>query len=244
MIGLRVLKSGVAVFLAAVVSDLLNFSTPFFACMTAFISMEKTLLTSLQLGKNRVLGTAIGAVVGGLLSFYFPGNKIVAGIAVMICIKICTKLKLHGAIFISGIVCIACLIHNKSISGIEYAFDRTLHTFVGMVISIMLNVLLLPYYNISRLAQLQDKLISAIKSQDFGKIEQSFVCFKENVELYRNEILKKSKKIVIEKYYNNLSSFEKIYDIFKVLNSIDDVNTSEVLNKKINQYLKQIDSNI
>lgn len=244
MIGLRVLKSGVAVFLAAVVSDLLNFSTPFFACMTAFISMEKTLLTSLQLGKNRVVGTAIGAVVGGLLSFYFPGNKIVAGIAVMICIKICTKLKLHGAVFISGIVCIACLIHTMPISGIEYAIDRTLHTFVGMVISIILNLLLLPYYNLSRLEQLQDKLISAIHSQDFNKVEQNFILLKENIELYRNELLKKQKKIIIEKYYNNLTFFEKIYDILKVINTIDDNNTSEVLNKKIDQFLKQIDSNI
>lgn len=240
MFGLRIIKSGIAVIISAFISDFLNLHTPFFICMTAFITMEKTLLTSLTLGKNRTVGTAIGALIGGGLSIYFPGNALVAGIAVMLCIKICTVLKLNGAIFISGIVCIACILHVSEGVGILYAFERTTQTFLGMLVSILLNVVLLPYYNIERLAHLQQETLNAINENDIHLIHKSLQTFEENINLYKNEIIKKSKKAILETYDYNLSIIKSAVLHLEIINSINDEKIIEYHIQTKNKLLNQL----
>lgn len=241
MIGMRLIKSGLAVIIAAFIAKHFNFSTPFFICMTAFISMEKTLLTSLALGRNRVVGTAIGAIIGGIFSIYFPGNPIIAGIGVMIAIKVCTILNLHGAIFISGIVCIACTLHVSSGRGVDYAISRTIETFLGMLISIGINIIFFPYYNIERLSIIENNLINAIKSNNTQSINLHIAQFKNTIELYKNEFMSNRKKEMIEKYLNHLLLFEKIKQHVDVIQIIDDKDIKSYHKDQIKKMIFQIE---
>ena len=59
-IGLRTIKSGIAVFLCL----LLLPDEPFFACITAVIFLQDTFYNSIHMGLNRGAGTIIGAILG------------------------------------------------------------------------------------------------------------------------------------------------------------------------------------
>ena len=70
-IGLRTIKTGIAVTLSLLVSSLLKLEYPFFVAMTSIISMDKTAMNSMKMGRNRILGTFIGAIVGILFIIGF-----------------------------------------------------------------------------------------------------------------------------------------------------------------------------
>jgi len=64
ILGLRTIKTGVALALAIFVAQILEIEYPFFVGMTAIISMDKTMTNSLKMGRNRVVGTFLGACIG------------------------------------------------------------------------------------------------------------------------------------------------------------------------------------
>ena len=66
-IGLRTIKSGIAVFLCL----LLLPNEPFFACLTAVICLQDTVYNSIHMGINRGAGTIIGASFGLVFLFLF-----------------------------------------------------------------------------------------------------------------------------------------------------------------------------
>ena len=73
-IGLRTIKSGIAVFLCL----LLLPNEPFFACLTAVICLQDTVYNSIHTGINRGAGTILGASFGLVFLFLFKhGMEIV-----------------------------------------------------------------------------------------------------------------------------------------------------------------------
>ena len=130
LIGLRTIKTGIAVFLAVIVAKIAHFEYPFFMGMTAIIAMDKTMSKSLIMGRNRVLGTLFGAIIGVLLSYIDRGNALLCGIGIILLILICNRLKLQGSITIGGIVMLAIMVHTDK-TPIFYGFHRTLDTLIG-----------------------------------------------------------------------------------------------------------------
>lgn len=240
MIGLRVIKSGLAVMISALIAVYFNLSTPFFICMTAFISMERTLFTSLALGRNRVVGTAIGAIIGGALSIYFPGNSIAAGLGVMLAIKICTSLKLNGAIFISGIVCIACTLHVSNGHGVDYAFHRTVETFIGMLVSIVINLAFFPYYNITRLIEIEKEVLTALAKDNVSVFNEKMNLLKDNIDLYKDEFMSKKKKAQINQHLENYEYFNKAKLHYEMINLIEDQSVKLFHQSELHKCVDQI----
>lgn len=66
-IGLRTIKSGIAVFLCLALLP----SEPFFACLTAVICLQDTVYNSIHIGINRGAGTILGACFGLIFLFFF-----------------------------------------------------------------------------------------------------------------------------------------------------------------------------
>ena len=103
-IGLRTIKTAIAVTLCVIIANIFDLEYPFFMGMTAIISMDKTMTNSLKMGRNRVFGTFLGACIGIMLSYIDRGNALLCGVGVIILITLCNFFKLQGAITIGGIV--------------------------------------------------------------------------------------------------------------------------------------------
>ena len=153
-IGLRTIKSGIAVFLCL----LLLPNEPFFACLTAVICLQDTVYNSIHMGINRGAGTIIGASFGLIFLYLFRSleihipNQYIAKLVIYIIISsgiifmiyLCNILKRPGAINITCIVFLGVTTAHAYSDPLFYATNRIIETLLGIVISILVNKLISP----------------------------------------------------------------------------------------------------
>ena len=230
-IGLRTIKTAIAVTLCVIVANIFDLEYPFFMGMTAIISMDKTMTNSLKMGRNRVFGTFLGACIGIALSYIDRGNALLCGLGVIILIQLCNFFKLQGAITIGGIVMIAIMVQTDK-TPIYYGYYRTLHTLIGASISFIVNMTIFPYSTIKRLEQTFDDLWIEIYSiiselKKFNLI--SLDAFSEKLDLADNEIrlykqeivLNKKKALIIHELERHYDLAEKILLELKICKTIN-----------------------
>ena len=159
-IGLRTIKSGIAVFLCLVLlPNVLKFpSEPFFACLTAVICLQDTVPNSIDMGINRGAGTIIGAIFGLVFLFVFKSleihipNEVISKLMIYIIISlgiifmiyICNIIKRPGAISITCIVFLAVTTAHAYKDPLSYAINRIFETLIGIVIAILVNRFITP----------------------------------------------------------------------------------------------------
>lgn len=149
-IGARNLKSALAVVISMIVAEIFGFDTPFYAAITSVVCMQDSSENSVQMGKNRFLGTVFGAILGSIGTFILSINdNVLLKIALVFVLSasviyLCTLVKLPGAVTISCIVLLGTLLLNRDFSNYYYAFHRSVETFVGVIIAILVNHFIFP----------------------------------------------------------------------------------------------------
>ena len=69
-IGMRLIKTAIAVFLCFLVDFFRDGGTPFYSAIAAILCMQPELGSSLKVGKERIIATIIGGIVGmAMLAF-------------------------------------------------------------------------------------------------------------------------------------------------------------------------------
>ena len=153
-IGLRTIKSGIAVFLCL----LLLPNEPFFACLTAVICLQDTVYNSINMGINRGIGTIIGAIFGLIFLFLFRSLEVhipnqyiskltiylIIASGIILMIYLCIILKRPGAINITCIAFLGVTTTHAYSNPLFYATNRIIETLLGIVISILVNKLITP----------------------------------------------------------------------------------------------------
>lgn len=141
-IGLRTIKTGIAISLAILVSTLLH-RDPLFALLAVLIAIQPTVSDSWRAGLNRILGTFIGALIGLIFSVCIPANFIAGGLGIILLITIMNQLHWNEAINIACVVFIAVFL-NLSDGQLHYAINRLEDTTLGIIIAVAVNYLLFP----------------------------------------------------------------------------------------------------
>lgn len=149
-IGMRNIKTAISVFICIIVSRILKFDSPFYACIAAVICMQSTVETSFEVGKNRLIGTTFGAVLGIIFSYIAPNSVILTGIGISILIYVCDLLGKNKSITISCIVFIAVMTNLKEKAPLQYGIFRFLETTIGIMIAVMVNKYICPYSKIKK----------------------------------------------------------------------------------------------
>ncbi|MEE0965717.1 MAG: aromatic acid exporter family protein [Bacilli bacterium] len=217
-IGLRTLKTGLVVALSVILSAILKLEYPFFVVMTAIISMDKTMVNSLKMGRNRVFGTFLGACIGIGLSYIDRGNPLLCGLGIIILIQICNHLKLQGAITIGGIVMTAIMVHTDK-TPLYYGFHRTLDTLVGATISFVVNMTVFPYSRLKTIDKttsyfwiMLDHIINVVKEYRYIELDD----FREELKYIENEIDLCHKELILtKKQKDSVKLLESHYDMAK-----------------------------
>lgn len=240
------MKTALAVTISVLVGNFLNMEYPFFIAMTAIISMDKTMSSSMKMGKNRILGTFIGALIGVLLSYIDRGNALLCGCGMIILIMVCNAFHLQGSITIGGIVMMAIMIHTDK-TPIFYGFHRTLDTCIGASISFAVNALIAPYTNIKRLDEMTirlwdqtDQLILALqqkKTVDSESVKKDMEAIQYELKLYENEYLLNSKKERVEKLQKHYDMAQRLLLELEILETIDTEKDEIVFNYHIQKAL-------
>ena len=142
-IGLRMIKTSIAVFLCFLIYVLRNEQgIVFYSCIAAVLCVQQDSRDTLRVGKNRMEGTIIGGVIGMLtLVFCY------LFISLMIIPTIYTTiwLKKPSASYISCVVFLSLTVsHGADGNPYMFALMRMLDTFIGILVAYAVNLIHLP----------------------------------------------------------------------------------------------------
>ena len=146
-IGSRNIKTALSVFICIIIFQILKRPYPFYACIAAVICMQNSVQNSFVAGKNRMIGTIIGAIIGIVFSILIGQNAIVTGLGIVLVIYLCNLFKQDGSASIACIVFLAIMTNLKEGTSYMYALNRVFDTFIGIIVSILVN----KYINFSKL---------------------------------------------------------------------------------------------
>lgn len=235
-IGMRTIKTAIAVILTLIICDVFNITNPFFAAIAAIIAMETSISGSLLIARERMYGTIIGASIALLFTFLFPVNYFSIGLGVLIVIYICDLFQWQNTIKISTIVFIAILLGFEEDGQVQYAIYRTLDTLLGLTVGTLINYFVYPNKVDKPLNKTMDDLVQMIFKMlsDFDAHESL-----NDLNLMRSELRRMEsqydliqREIKINKTFEYdtmdvhyiLEEIEKIYNHLKVLDDLQNPN--------------------
>lgn len=227
-IGLRTIKTGIAVCLCVLVIAAIGLESPFYAAIAAIISMDKTIVGSFNTGKNRMIGTLVGAILGLACASIMPENAFVCGLGVILLIALCNIMKVRGSITVGGIVFIAIMVNLDGRSPLIYSGSRIIETFIGITIAIIVNLLIFPYDSIEHLQKKSENLLIDIglyvnqsitgeKVRRLSKIQGKLITLEKEFNIYKGDVHAKKKQHIVELLDKEITGVKKIYKHLEVL---------------------------
>ena len=150
-LGLRTLKTALAVMLCIILFKVSDRGAPLIAALSAVFSLRQDLTTSLTFGKSRVLGNTLG---GGLAIVYFLvkdlfSSDFLVELFLLPFLVIVVIVVSDGINNNSGIISAIATLLLISLSipqgeSFQFAFSRVIDTFIGTFIGIGLNFFFKP----------------------------------------------------------------------------------------------------
>lgn len=243
-LGMRTVKTALAVSITMVIANLMSLTNPFFAAIAAILCMESSVSESFSAAKDRMLGTIIGAFIAILFVQLLPINFITMGLGVLTVIYFTNIITLQNTIKISTIVFIAILLRDETINSFSYALYRTFDTFIGLFVGTVVNYFVLPHKVGDRIHDSLEMLYQASKS-----LLRDIIWRKEVNDLHllatelvhiedQHKILKKELKLNVyeesqaKNYLESFQRFDLLYNHLSILASLENTHTLTAENRK------------
>lgn len=147
-LGLRAVKTAVAVFFCAFISTLFKREDIFCASIATVICMEQTYQQTIETGINRFIGTIVGGIVGYIaleLSEYVPYYEWVRIFILPFCILsviyICNMINRKSSVSIGCVVVLVIVarLGDPMSSTFMYVIFRVMDTLVGIIVAMIVN---------------------------------------------------------------------------------------------------------
>lgn len=232
-IGMRNIKTAIAVFLCVSISKIFKMQYPFYSAIATVIAMQSSVTESFNAGKVRMLGTFVGALVGLIFSLIYPNSEILCGLGIVAIIYFCNILKLKKSVTISCIVFIAIMTNLKGENPLLYSTSRCVDTFLGIAIAVIVNYLIVPPKHISKILSNLNQVIDNIfimagtiicnnEQIHPEELHEYILNLEANLKIYTQEIrLNKKEAFQIGKIKDMVKQFHKVYHHLSFINSIE-----------------------
>jgi uncharacterized membrane protein YccC len=143
-------RTTLAVVLSVVVALMLRVDAPWWAAISAFVSIQVTAPSSIERGAMRIVGTAIGAAIAVLLSPWLVEDQVALSLALFVGSAVGVlglQVSRHGYAFMLGgvtldMVLLAALGDPSSV--LEMACNRTAEVTIGTVSAVLVSIVLSP----------------------------------------------------------------------------------------------------
>ena len=183
-IGPRTLKTALAALSCIVISKLINYEyLPSYACVTTCIAMQDTSERSIELGKNRLMSTLLAGALSlfaiMLLDFFghIALSPYFAPFIMIIGFAVCNIANRKELCSLTGVIILAIMLGDLSVTPIAQAVRRLLETGAGVVIAVIINKYIMPMKNPSNHDCETDDVDSTEKSsgqnKDLGSSNES-----------------------------------------------------------------------
>lgn len=248
-IGMRNIKTAISVLVCVLISYALKLEYPFYACIAAVISMQSSVADSFKAGKNRMLGTFLGALTGLIFALIAPGNVILIFLGILIVISLSNYFKWKQSVSIGCIVFLAIMTNLNGKTPFNYSVNRLLDTLIGIFVAVLVNYLVLPPKYLDRIVLQCNKLVDILvllcgkklcynEKIDLPYIKKEMDILETCVTNYKKDVMiTKKEHIEIDKINKVIEVCEKI---FMHLEIIDSLNETALLNEDNKKNLKEL----
>ncbi|WP_046213499.1 FUSC family protein [Paenibacillus wulumuqiensis] len=234
-IGMRNLKTALAVLICLIISQLLHLEYPFYAVIATIIAMENSVTNSFTVGKNRVMGTIVGALCGFLFALIDPYSAVFSAIGIVVVIYICNLLNWNKSISIASIVFLAVMLNLRpGESPLFYGMNRVTDTLIGIGVAVLVNYLVYPpnhergleqkrmilRRNMTRLAH---ELLREGGGVHISSLRDDMTAMEEAYKTYTSEFrLKLSKQLFINHIEQEIDIYHNTYSHMRMLRLLTD----------------------
>jgi uncharacterized membrane protein YgaE (UPF0421/DUF939 family) len=131
-------RTAIAAVVSLIVARALGLPEAYWAAITTLIIMQSTLGAALAVSEQRFAGTAVGALMGALLTIYFESNTIVFGLGVFAIGLICAALRLGEAYRMASVTLAIVMLVGHTKSAWIVAAHRFVEVSVGIAVGLAL----------------------------------------------------------------------------------------------------------
>lgn len=157
-VGGRVLKTGIAVFLTALICELLDWP-PMFAVITAIVTIEPTAADSIKKAYVRFPASAIGAAFSVVFNFAFGHSPITYMLVAVATIIACHRLHLEDGALVAVLTGVA-MVSTVNDHYLSSFFIRLGTTLTGLTVSTLINLLVIrPDYSNTIKSKIQQAIM-------------------------------------------------------------------------------------
>lgn len=143
MFGRRTIKTAISVMASLFIANLLGLEPAVFAAVAAALSIQPTNARSLKYAVEQIQANVVGALVAILVALLFGVHLYTVALAIIIVITLTNLFKWKESIPLS-IVTVIFIMETPIDNFLFYAWNRFMITFVGVLISSIINITLLP----------------------------------------------------------------------------------------------------
>jgi uncharacterized membrane protein YccC len=134
------LRTAIAAMVSLLVARLFRLPETYWAAISTLIVMQSNLGAALPISAQRFIGTAVGAIWGGVVGTYFPANVAAFGVAVLAIGIACAALKVERAAYRYASITLAIVmlvprVANEWVVAMHRFFEVSIGIFVGLVLS-------------------------------------------------------------------------------------------------------------
>jgi hypothetical protein len=154
-IGMRIIKSAVAVFLCFVIYLIRRDGVPFYSAIAAILCMQQYVSSAVKVAWNRTVGTVIGGLFGMAVLLleqrFFSADMpvvryILISAMIVPLIYFTVVVKKTAASYITCVVFLSITVsHAADVNPYLFAFNRMLDTLIGIFVSLVVNWVHVPH---------------------------------------------------------------------------------------------------
>jgi uncharacterized membrane protein YgaE (UPF0421/DUF939 family) len=137
-------KTGVAAVLCLWLGHLFRLSHSYWAAISAIVVMGSDSAVTLISCRDRLIGTAIGALLGWGTFYVWHGHYVVYGLAVMLCLLACSLLEFEKAGRLAGVALTIIVLIKLDGGPGQAALARFLEVSLGIIVALAVTVLVFP----------------------------------------------------------------------------------------------------
>ncbi|TCS82584.1 FUSC family protein [Tepidibacillus fermentans] len=143
-IGARILKTGITLVFAILLTRLFHLQPEIFAAIAATLAIQPSVYRSWRYGVEQVQSNLVGATVATLTATFLSSNLIITAFVVMIVIGINLQLRFERSIPLSIVTVLSIMEGSQQEHFFYFAVDRFLLILIGIFAAILVNSLLFP----------------------------------------------------------------------------------------------------
>jgi uncharacterized membrane protein YgaE (UPF0421/DUF939 family) len=134
-------KTGLAAILSMLLADLLGLAYPYWAAISAIVVLGWDSSLTIASCRDRIIGTAIGALMGWATFYLWHGHYIIYGVSVALCIFVCGGLQFDKAGRLAAATLSLIVLVQPDSSPGHVALARFLETGIGVMMALIMTLL-------------------------------------------------------------------------------------------------------